>query len=114
IPAIVGTNSIVSQVKDGDLVIVDAMEGHIIVDPTEEQVKEYEEKAQAFQEQEAEWAKLVDSQSETKDGHAVELAANISTPKVVPAVLQTVAEAIRLYRSEFSYMDSSDFSTEDE
>ncbi|HBY89054.1 MAG: phosphoenolpyruvate--protein phosphotransferase [Ruoffia tabacinasalis] len=114
IPAIVGTNSIVSQVKDGDLVIVDAMEGHIIVDPTEEQVKEYEEKAQAFEEQKAEWAKLVDSPSETKDGHAVELAANIGTPKDVTAVLENGAEAIGLYRTEFLYMDSSDFPTEDE
>ena len=114
IPAIVGTNSIVSQVKDGDLVIVDAMEGHIIVDPTEEQVKEYEEKAQAFEEQKAELAKLVDSPSETKDGHAVELAANIGTPKDVTAVLENGAEAIGLYRTEFLYMDSSDFPTEDE
>lgn len=114
IPAIVGTNSILSQVKDGDLVIVDAMEGHIIVDPTEEQVKEYEEKARAFEEQKAEWAKLVDSPSETKDGHAVELAANIGTPKDVTAVLENGAEAIGLYRTEFLYMDSSDFPTEDE
>ena len=74
------------KLKIANLVIVDAMEGLIIVDPTEEQVKEYEEKAQAFEERKAEWAKLVDSPSETKDGHAVELAANIGTPKDVTAV----------------------------
>lgn len=114
IPAIVGTKTIVSDVKDGDLVIVDAMEGTIIVDPTEEQIVQYQEKAKAFEDQKAEWAKLVDAPSETKDGHAVELAANIGTPKDVAAVLENGAEAIGLYRTEFLYMDSADFPTEDE
>lgn len=114
IPAIVGTKSIVTDVNDGDLVIVDAIEGEIIVNPSQEQIDEYTKKAEQFEEQKAEWAKLVDAPSVTKDGHHVELAANIGTPKDVDAVIENGAEAIGLYRTEFLYMDSSDFPTEDE
>ncbi|XJS11356.1 phosphoenolpyruvate--protein phosphotransferase [Aerococcaceae bacterium WGS1372] len=114
IPAIVGTKSIVSEVKDGDMVIIDALEGEIIVHPTEEQIAEYTAKAEKFEEQKAEWAKLVDAESVTKDGHKIEIAANIGTPKDVAAVIENGAEAVGLYRTEFLYMDSSDFPTEDE
>ena len=114
IPAIVGTQSIVSEVKDGDLVIIDALEGEIIVHPTEEQIAKYTAKAEEFEQQKAEWAKLVNAESVTKDGHKIEIAANIGTPKDVDAVIANGAEAIGLYRTEFLYMDSSDFPTEDE
>lgn len=114
IPAIVGTQSIMDQVKDGDPLIVDANEGHVIVNPSQEQIEEYQEKIAEYQAQKAEWAKLVDAESVTKDGHQIEIAANIGTPRDLPGVLENGAEGIGLYRTEFLYMDSSDFPTEEE
>lgn len=114
IPAIVGTKSITETVKDGDLLIVDALEGIVIVNPTEAQVADYRVKAEAFAAQKAEWAKLVSAPSVTKDGKHVELAGNIGTPKDVTGVLDNGGDGVGLYRTEFLYMDSSDFPTEDD
>lgn len=114
IPAIVGTKEVTQVVKDGDLLIVDALEGKVLVNPSEAEVAEYRQKAQAFADQKAEWAKLVSAPSVTKDGKHVELAANIGTPKDVAGVLANGGEAVGLYRTEFLYMDSADFPTEDE
>ncbi|MGX7107732.1 phosphoenolpyruvate--protein phosphotransferase [Hutsoniella sourekii] len=114
IPAIVGTKEITSQVKDGDLIIVDALDGTVVVNPSQEQVAEYEAKKDAFAKQQAEWAELKDAETVTADGKHIELAANIGTPKDVEGVLNNGAEAVGLYRTEFLYMDSTDFPTEDE
>lgn len=114
IPAIVGTQTVVSEVKDGDIVIVDALDGEIIIKPTDAQIEEYTAKQLEYEQQKAAWAALVDAPSETKDGHLVELAANIGTPKDVKGALDNGAEGIGLYRTEFLYMDSADFPTEDE
>ncbi|MRI81826.1 phosphoenolpyruvate--protein phosphotransferase [Aerococcaceae bacterium DSM 109653] len=114
IPAIVGTKEITSVVKDGDLIIVDALDGEVILNPTEDEIKTYEAKGAGYAEQKAEWAKLVEAESVTKDGKHVELAANIGTPKDVVGVLENGADGVGLYRTEFLYMDSADFPTEDE
>lgn len=114
IPAIVGTKDVTETVKDGDLLIVDALEGIVLVNPTEEEVVEYRQKAEAYEAQKAEWEKLVSAPSITKDGHHVELAANIGTPKDVKGVIENGAEGIGLYRTEFLYMDASDFPSEDD
>lgn len=114
IPAIVGTKEITSIVKDGDLIIVDALDGEVILNPTEDEIKTYEAKGARYADQKAEWAKLVEAESVTKDGKHVELAANIGTPKDVVGVLENGADGVGLYRTEFLYMDSADFPTEDE
>ncbi|MGO4937231.1 phosphoenolpyruvate--protein phosphotransferase [Fundicoccus sp. Sow4_H7] len=114
IPAVVGTQSITDQVKDGDLLIVDALEGVILVDPTEEEIAEYQERANAYTAQKAEWAKLVSEPTISKDGVHFEVGANIGTPKDADGAVENGAEAVGLYRTEFLYMDSKDFPTEDE
>lgn len=114
IPAIVGTKSIVDQVQDGQMIIVDANEGQVILNPTDEELAEYRNKIEAIANQKTAWAKLIDSPSMSKDGHQVELAANIGTPKDLDGVISNGAEGIGLYRTEFLYMDASDFPTEDE
>jgi phosphotransferase system enzyme I (PtsI) len=62
----------------------------------------------------AEWHKLKNADTVTADGKHIELAANIGTPKDLDGVIANGAEAVGLYRTEFLYMDSSDFPTEDE
>ena len=114
IPAVVGTKTITELAADGVMVIIDGLEGNIIVNPDEATLAEYKEKQTAFETQKEEWAKLKDAGTVTKDGKHVELAANIGTPKDLQGVNDNGAEAIGLYRTEFLYMDSEQFPTEQE
>ena len=114
IPAIVGTKEITSLAKDGDLIIIDGLSGDVFLNPSEEVVTEYRAKAEAFAAQQAEWEKLKDADTFTKDGHQVELAANIGTPKDLEGVIHNGAEGVGLYRTEFLYMDSHDMPTEED
>lgn len=114
IPAIVGTKEVTSIAKDGDIIIVDGLSGDVFLNPSEEVVVEYRAKAEAFAAQQAEWEKLKDSKSYTKDGHQVELAANIGTPKDLEGVVNNGAEGVGLYRTEFLYMDSHEMPTEED
>ena len=114
IPAIVGTKEVTSIAKDGDIIIVDGLSGEVFLNPSEEVVAEYRAKAEAFAAQQAEWEKLKDSKTYTKDGHQVELAANIGTPKDLEGVVHNGAEGVGLYRTEFLYMDSHEMPTEED
>ena len=114
IPAIVGTKEITSLAKDGDLIIIDGLSGDVFLNPSEDVVAEYRAKAEAFAAQQAEWEKLKDADTFTKDGHQVELAANIGTPKDLEGVINNGAEGVGLYRTEFLYMDSHDMPTEED
>ena len=112
IPAIVGTKEVTSTAKDGDIIIVDGLTGDVFLNPSEEVIAEYRAKAEAFAAQQAEWEKLKDSKTYTKDGHQVELVANIGTPKDLEGVVNNGAEGVGLYRTEFLYMDSHEMPTE--
>ena len=114
IPAIVGTKEVTSIAKDGDIIIVDGLSGDVFLNPSEEVVAEYRAKAEAFAAQQAEWEKLKDSKTYTKDGHQVELAANIGTSKDLEGVVNNGAEGVGLYRTEFLYMDSHEMPTEED
>ena len=114
IPAVVGTKTILEDVKDGDMIILDGLEANVIVNPSAEQIAHYEEVAQAYEAQKAEWAKLKNEKTVSKDGQHVELAANIGTPKDVEGVLANGGEAVGLYRTEFLYMGRDNFPTEEE
>ena len=114
IPAIVGTKEVTSIAKDEDIIIVDGLAGDVFLNPSEEVIAEYRAKAEAFASQQAEWEKLKDSKTYTKDGHQVELAANIGTPKDLEGVVNNGAEGVGLYRTEFLYMDSHEMPTEED
>lgn len=114
IPAIVGTETVTQDVKAGDLLIVDGINGDVVLDPTDADIAEYDVKAQAFADQKAEWEKLKNEKSVTKDGKTFTIAANIGTPKDLAGVLENGSEAIGLYRTEFLYMDSAELPSEDD
>ncbi|MBY0093988.1 phosphoenolpyruvate--protein phosphotransferase [Priestia megaterium] len=114
IPAVVGTKTVMEDIQNGVLVIVDGLDGEVIVDPSEETVKAYEKKAAEYAEQKAEWAKLVNEKTVSADNHHVELAANIGTPEDVKGVLENGGEGVGLYRTEFLYMGREDLPTEEE
>lgn len=114
IPAVVGTETITSDVKDGEMVIADGLDGDVLINPTDSEVKEYTEKGEAFAKRKAEWKKLKDEPSVTANGKHFTIAANIGTPDDMEGVKENGAEAIGLYRTEFLYMDSSDFPSEED
>ncbi|MGM0123842.1 phosphoenolpyruvate-protein phosphotransferase [Enterococcus sp. AZ194] len=114
IPAIVGTKEITAKVKANDMLAVNGIEGDVIVDPTEVQKAEFIKAGEAYAAQKAEWEKLKNAATVTADGKHIELAANIGTPKDLEGVHNNGGEAVGLYRTEFLYMDSPDFPTEDD
>ncbi|WP_312096917.1 phosphoenolpyruvate--protein phosphotransferase [Niallia sp.] len=114
IPAVVGTKKATEEINNGDLVIVDGLKGEIHINPTPEVVESYKKTAEQYEQQKAEWAKLVNEQTVSSDGVHVELAANIGTPNDLEGVINNGGEAVGLYRTEFLYMGRDQLPTEDE
>jgi phosphoenolpyruvate-protein phosphotransferase (PTS system enzyme I) len=114
IPAIVGTKTIMNEVKDGDLVILDAVNGEVIVNPSEDQVNTYQKLKQSYEEEQNQLKQIKDRETITKDGILVELAANIGTPNDIKGALENGAEGIGLFRTEFLYMGRDNFPSEEE
>jgi len=114
IPAVVGVGEITSSVTKDDKVIVDGLNGDVLINPSTNEIKEYKNKAVEFEKQKNEWSKLKDEKTLTKDGKHVELAANIGTPNDLQGVIDHGSEGIGLYRTEFLYMNSSDLPSEEE
>ncbi|MQS89033.1 phosphoenolpyruvate--protein phosphotransferase [Companilactobacillus mishanensis] len=114
LPAVVGTDSITKDAKDGDTIILDGLNGAAILDPSDEDVKHYQKLASDFAAEKAEWEKLKDEATVTADGKHFDIAANIGTPDDLQGVVDNGAEGIGLYRTEFLYMQSEELPTEDD
>ncbi|EAF8699428.1 phosphoenolpyruvate--protein phosphotransferase [Listeria monocytogenes] len=114
IPAVVGTKEVTASVAKNDIVIIDGLEGNVIIHPTEEQIAHYEKIKSDFALQQAEWDKLKNEKTVSKDGVHVELAANIGTPNDLEGVISNGGEAVGLYRTEFLYMGRDNFPIEEE
>jgi phosphotransferase system enzyme I (PtsI) len=114
IPAVVGAGTATTTIQDGDWLIVDGLSGQVLVNPTADVIANYQEKAQHYRTQQAEWSTLVNEQTVSKDGVHVELAANIGSPSDLDGVLRHGAEGIGLYRTEFLYMGRENLPSEDE
>ncbi|HBE6992358.1 TPA: phosphoenolpyruvate--protein phosphotransferase [Staphylococcus aureus] len=114
IPAIVGTKSITQEVKQGDMIIVDGLNGDVIVNPTEDELIAYQDKRERYFADKKELQKLRDADTVTVDGVHAELAANIGTPNDLPGVIENGAQGIGLYRTEFLYMSRDQMPTEEE
>ncbi|MGF9769658.1 phosphoenolpyruvate--protein phosphotransferase [Bacillus albus] len=114
IPAVVGTKMVTNDIENGVLVIVDGLDGKVIVNPTEDVVEIYEDKKAVYEAQKAEWARLVNEPTLSSDGHQVDIFSNISTPEDVKGVLENGGEGVGLYRTEFLYMGRDTLPTEEE
>ena len=115
IPAVVGTGNILESCNNGDMMILDAIDGLAIINPDEEELVAYKAKREAFLAEKEALKVLVHQKSVTVDGHEVELAGNIGGPNDVEGVLNNGGEGVGLFRTEFLYMNSTvDFPTEEE
>ncbi len=114
IPAVVAVSDFLSQVKDGDQVILDGDAGCVFVNPDASVEKDYSAKRDAFLAEKKELEKYIGQPTITKDGVTVELVANIGKPKDVEKVLEYDGEGVGLFRTEFLFMDRNSMPTEDE
>lgn len=114
LPAVVGVKDITKAVKSNDIIIIDGDEGTIIINPTQDEINAYKEKRKAFEEFKNKLKELKNSKSISKDGHKVEIAGNIGTPKDIDKVIENGGEGVGLYRTEFLYMDRDKLPTEEE
>jgi phosphotransferase system enzyme I (PtsI) len=114
IPAVLGAGNITSQVKAGDLIILDGVAGRIFVNPKEEMIDKYRKKIEEYNLYIKELQKLKDLPAETKDGHRVKITGNIGMPKEVDGVINNGGQGIGLYRTEFLYMNRDTYPSEEE
>src|SRR5699024_8598499 len=108
------SKDITQQTKQDEIIIVDGLEGEIVLNPSEQDIENYKQKQATFEKQKIEWAKLKDEPTFSKDGEQVKLGGNIGTPEDVEGVLANGGEAVGLYRTEFLYMGKSQLPSEDE
>jgi phosphotransferase system enzyme I (PtsI) len=114
LPAVVGAGADAAQIETGVMVILDAVAGDVIVDPSDSQLQEYEARKRNYEEYKLRMQQYVNSPSVTADGHAVELASNIGGVEDLEKVLASGSDAIGLFRTEFLYMGRSNFPSEEE
>ena len=115
IPAVVGISDILTSCNHNDSIILDAINGNVIINPTNEQISTYTKMKDDFIAEKEALKVLINEKSITLDNHHVELAGNIGTPKDADSVVANGGEGIGLYRTEFLYMDKeNDFPTEEE
>ncbi len=115
IPAVVGTKDVLNHVQNGDIMILDALNGEIIINPDEKTISEYQMIADQYHTEREELKALINEPSITRDGILLDIAGNIGTPNDLEAVLEVNGDSVGLYRTEFLYMNSTDdFPSEDE
>lgn len=114
VPAVVGMGHVRALVRDGDLLIVDGLEGVVVVNPSEPVLAEYRERQAAYRRERDALAMLRDAPAITLDGIRICLEANIELPEEAAAALAAGAEGIGLFRSEFLFMGRSNLPSEDE
>ncbi len=114
IPAVVGLKDITEVVKNGDILIVDGIEGRVYIDPDHETVTKYIALQEAHNKEKEELKKLIEVEAVTKSGKRIDVAGNIGKPEDVHKVLENGADGIGLFRTEFLYMDREEMPTEEE
>ncbi|EFQ7414981.1 phosphoenolpyruvate-protein phosphotransferase PtsI [Salmonella enterica] len=114
LPAIVGTGSVTAQVKNGDYLILDAVNNQVYVNPINDVIEQLRAVQEQVATEKAELAKLKDLPAITLDGHQVEVCANIGTVRDVEGAERNGAEGVGLYRTEFLFMDRDALPTEEE
>jgi phosphotransferase system enzyme I (PtsI) len=114
VPAVVAVGPFLDKVQDGQTVIIDGSSGKIYLDPDVETSKKLQEQINKAQAEASLLASLKGKANITKSGKTIKIYANIGSPKDLDAVLKNDAGGIGLFRSEFLYLDKTDFPTEEE
>ncbi len=115
IPAIIGLgDEFLTQIKDGDTAVADGFTGEFILSPDEETLSAAKQKMESEAEKKALLQKMKGKENVTLDGTKINIYANIGSVDNIGAVLLNDAGGIGLFRSEFLYLENSDYPTEEE
>lgn len=114
IPAVVGIKGTLVQASQGDWAVVDGNRGAVILNPAPATLESYRRQQKSYLRHVADLKKLRRSKAITRDGHQVELSANIELPEETASVLSHGAKGVGLFRTEFLFLTSDRLPTEDE
>lgn len=114
VPAVVGLERATSEVKDGDILIMDGSTGVVIINPVADEFRDYLQKKQRYEYVERELLKLRDLPAETLDGHRMRLKGNVEFIDEVASINKHGGEGIGLYRTEMLFMNRSTLPAEEE
>ncbi|MDP2206255.1 MAG: phosphoenolpyruvate--protein phosphotransferase [Alphaproteobacteria bacterium] len=115
IPSVLGLDpDMLDHSGHGGIAIVDGVTGVLILNPSEATLAEYRARQQALQNARADLDKITTLPAETTDGQAISLRANLELPRDVQAIVDSGAEGIGLFRTEFLFMNRSTLPSEDE
>jgi len=114
IPAVVGARGVIERVKTGEMSLVDGFRGEVELNPDPETVRRYQARRARLDEDQVALRGLRDQPAVTRDGHRVDLGANIELPNDVDEVLAVGADGVGLFRTEFFYLDRAELPSEEE
>lgn len=114
IPALVGVNNIIDTVNEGEEVILDATGMQIVLSPDEQTIEYYKKEIQKIEEEKASLNSYNGVLAVTKDGKHIEVCANVGNIEDVIRAKKYGFDGIGLFRSEFLYMENTQFPTEEE
>ena len=113
-PALVGTKDLSTKVKGGEKAIIDGDQGFVIINPSEDIIKEYETKLRQQKEKKERLRAIKDKEAISADGRKVEVAANIGNIEDLKIAIENGCDGVGLFRTELLYMENDHFPTEEE
>jgi phosphotransferase system enzyme I (PtsI) len=114
IPAVLGLNNASRIIRNDDIIVVDGTDGTLIVNPRDYTLVEYEERKSRYERQKSLITRTGRHSAATKDNIHIQVMGNIELPEEVFLVRDHGGNGIGLYRTEFQYLQSSGFPSEDE
>ncbi|MEW6439481.1 MAG: phosphoenolpyruvate--protein phosphotransferase [bacterium] len=114
IPAVVGAEKATQEIQAGDRIILDGMEGLVVVNPTRETLEQSRKRKTRYGNLERNLLKERELPAETLEGRRIQLTANIEMAEEANSVLEYGAEGIGLYRTEFLCLSQGKIPTEEE
>ena len=114
LPAVVGVGEILKDLENNQIIIINGNTGTVIINPTKESVEECLKLKDEFDKKTALLKEYAHKDAISKDGTKIRVYANIGSPADLGGVLKNGADGIGLYRTEFLFMENTDFPTEEE
>lgn len=113
IPTIVGIKGLMESLQNKDNIILDSIDNKVIVNPTKDLEEEYNRRIEVLKEKRKKYQTIKSAEAVTKDGRKIKLYGNIGNAKEASLVSEFGGSGVGLFRTEFLYMDSKQFPTED-
>ena len=114
IPMIISVPNVESQIKTGDIVVINGETGEININPSIEEMAKYEKQIKEEKDEKMKLEEYKNKVAATQDGYQVEVSSNIGKPSDLEDALKVGADGIGLFRTEFLFMDCEQMTTEEE